>query len=103
MGAQVVPLDDAEIEDRLLDLPGWTIDEDRLNRSYRFDRHFQAAAMVIHIAQIQEELGHHAELTLGYNQLAVAVNTHSAGGRITHLDFGLARRIEEIAAGHGGR
>ncbi|MGG2459700.1 4a-hydroxytetrahydrobiopterin dehydratase [Streptomyces sp. RGM 3693] len=103
MNAQVEPLDDAEIEDRLIDLPGWTVDSERLNRSYRFDRHFQAAAMVIHIAQIQEELGHHADLTLGYNQLTVAVNTHSIGGRITHLDFGLARRIEEIAAGHGAR
>ncbi|MYT30290.1 MULTISPECIES: 4a-hydroxytetrahydrobiopterin dehydratase [unclassified Streptomyces] len=103
MSAQVAPLDDTEIQDRLRELPGWTADGDLLHRGYRFDRHFQAAAMVMHIAQIQEELSHHAELTLGYNTLGVSVNTHSVGGRITHLDFGLARRIEEIAAGHGAR
>ncbi|MCK7622878.1 4a-hydroxytetrahydrobiopterin dehydratase [Streptomyces sp. RS10V-4] len=103
MSAQVTPLDDAEIQDRLLDLPGWAAQDSLLHRTYRFDRHFQAAAMVIHIAQIQEELGHHAELTLGYNRLTASVTTHSAGGRITYLDFGLARRIEEIAAGHGAR
>ncbi|ANZ15420.1 4a-hydroxytetrahydrobiopterin dehydratase [Streptomyces noursei] len=101
MNAQVEPLDDAEIADRLIELPGWTVEGDRLHRRYRFDRHFQAAAMVMHISQIQEELGHHAELTLGYNHLGVSVNTHSVGGRVTHLDFGLARRIEEIAAAHG--
>ncbi|KUL33976.1 pterin-4-alpha-carbinolamine dehydratase [Streptomyces sp. NRRL F-4489] len=103
MSAQVTPLDDAEIQDRLRDLPGWAAEGSRLHRGYRFDRHFQGAAMVIHIAQIQEELGHHADLTLSYNRLAVAVTTHSAGSRITYLDFGLARRIEEIAAGHGAR
>ncbi|MFE0379260.1 4a-hydroxytetrahydrobiopterin dehydratase [Streptomyces inhibens] len=103
MNAQVEPLSDKEIEDRLAELPGWSAEGELLRRSYAFHGHFPAAAMVIHIAQIQEELGHHADLTLGYNRLAVAVNTHSIGGRITHLDFGLARRIEDIAPAHGAR
>ncbi|KPC59535.1 4a-hydroxytetrahydrobiopterin dehydratase [Streptomyces chattanoogensis] len=103
MSAQVEPLGTKEIEDRLAELPGWSAEGELLCRRYAFDGHLPAAAMVIHIAQIQEELGHHADLTLGYNRLTVAVNTHSAGGRITHLDFGLAERIEEIAPGHGAR
>ncbi|MEV6567827.1 4a-hydroxytetrahydrobiopterin dehydratase [Streptomyces kronopolitis] len=103
MNAQLEPLSDKDIEERLAELPGWTVEGDLLCRGYRFHGHFPAAAMVVHVAQIQEELGHHAELTLGYNQLGVAVNTHSVGGRITHLDFGLARRIEEIAPAHGVR
>ncbi|MFI1161872.1 4a-hydroxytetrahydrobiopterin dehydratase [Streptomyces sioyaensis] len=103
MNAQLEPLSGEEIEERLAELPGWSAEGDLLRRSYRFHGHFPAAAMIIHIAQIQEELGHHAELTLGYNQVGVAVNTHSIGGRITHLDFGLARRIEDIAPAHGVR
>ncbi|AJT63336.1 4a-hydroxytetrahydrobiopterin dehydratase [Streptomyces chattanoogensis] len=103
MSAQVEPLGTKEIEDRLAELPGWSAEGELLCRRYAFGGHLPAAAMVIHIAQIQEELGHHADLTLGYNRLTVAVNTHSAGGRITHLDFGLAERIEEIAPGHGAR
>ncbi|POX40201.1 4a-hydroxytetrahydrobiopterin dehydratase [Streptomyces sp. Ru73] len=103
MNGQVDPLTDKEIEDRLAELPGWTVADGRLTRTYRFDSHLPAAAMVIHVAQIQEELGHHSEQTLGYNTLAIAVNTHSAGGAITDLDFGLAQRIEAVAAGHGAR
>lgn len=103
MNAQLEPLSDKDIEERLAELPGWSAEGDLLCRSYRFHGHFPAAAMVVHIAQIQEELGHHAELTLGYNQLRVTVNTHSVGGRITHLDFGLARRIEDIAPAHDVR
>ncbi|MFF4951222.1 4a-hydroxytetrahydrobiopterin dehydratase [Streptomyces chattanoogensis] len=103
MSAQVEPLGSKEIEDRLAELPGWYTEGELLCRRYTFDGHLPAAAMVVHIAQIQEELGHHSDLTLGYNRLTVAVNTHSAGGRITRLDFGLAQRIEEIAPGHGAR
>ncbi|MCF3102595.1 4a-hydroxytetrahydrobiopterin dehydratase [Streptomyces roseoverticillatus] len=99
----VEPLSQKDVEERLQELPGWTTDGVRISRTYRFDGHFQAAAMVIHIAQIQEELDHHSDVTLGYNTVSVSVNTHSVGGKVTGLDVGLARRIEAVAAGHGAR
>src|SRR5882757_3500162 len=99
----VAPLSQKEIEDRLAELPGWTLDEDRLARSYRLGSHFAATALVVHIAQVQEELDHHSDLTLGYNTVSLTVNTHSAGGAVTELDFTLARRVEELAPGHGAR
>ncbi|WP_458246470.1 4a-hydroxytetrahydrobiopterin dehydratase [Streptomyces sp. MAI_2237] len=99
----VEPLSQKEIEARLDELPGWSAEDDRLTRSYRLTSHFAATAMVVHIARVQEELDHHSDLTLGYNTVSLSVNTHSAGGRITELDFGLASRVEELAAGHGAR
>ncbi|MDH6624543.1 4a-hydroxytetrahydrobiopterin dehydratase [Streptomyces sp. LBL] len=99
----VEPLSQKEIEDRLAELPGWSIDGDRLTRSYRLGNHFAATAMVVHIAQVQEELGHHSDLTLGYNTLSLSVNTHSAGGAVTELDFELARKVEALAPGHGAQ
>ena len=97
----VEPLSQEEITDRLGRLSGWSVDGDRLTRSYRLGSHFAGAAMVVHIAQVQEELNHHAEVTLGYRSVDVAVHTHSAGGRITGRDFDLAGRVEELAQGHG--
>ncbi|WP_406334446.1 4a-hydroxytetrahydrobiopterin dehydratase [Streptomyces sp. NBC_00203] len=99
----VEPLSQKEIEDRLAELPGWSVDGDRLARSYRLGSHFAAAAMVVHIAQVQEKLDHHSDLTLGYNTVSLTVNTHSVGGAITELDFNLARKVEELAPGHGAR
>ncbi|WP_328552549.1 MULTISPECIES: 4a-hydroxytetrahydrobiopterin dehydratase [unclassified Streptomyces] len=90
-----------EIEERLAELPGWSLEGDRLARTYRLGSHFAATAMVVHIAQVQEELDHHSDLTLGYNTIALTVNTHSVGGAVTALDFDLARRVEELAPGHG--
>ncbi|ELP67951.1 4a-hydroxytetrahydrobiopterin dehydratase [Streptomyces turgidiscabies] len=97
----VAPLSQKEIEDRLAELPGWSLDGDRIARSYRLGSHFAATALVIHIAQVQEELDHHSDLTLGYNTVSLTVNTHSVGGAVTNLDFELARRVEALAPGHG--
>ncbi|MFF3909878.1 4a-hydroxytetrahydrobiopterin dehydratase [Streptomyces sp. NPDC001848] len=97
----VEPLSQKEIEDRLAELPGWSLEGDRIARSYRLGSHFAATAMVVHISQVQEELNHHSDLTLGYNTVSLTVNTHSAGGTVTDLDFELARRVEELAPGHG--
>ncbi|MEU8887967.1 4a-hydroxytetrahydrobiopterin dehydratase [Streptomyces sp. NPDC048442] len=95
------PLSQKEIEDRLRELPGWSLEEDRIARTYRLGTHFAAAAMVVHVAGIQDELDHHADLVLSYHTVALSVNTHSAGGAVTDLDFELARRVEDIAPGHG--
>ncbi|MFI1422023.1 4a-hydroxytetrahydrobiopterin dehydratase [Streptomyces sp. NPDC020731] len=97
----VEPLSQKEIEDRLAELPGWSLDGDRLTRSYRLGSHFAATAMVVHIAQVQEELDHHSDLTLGHHTVALSVHTHSAGGVVTGKDLELARRVEDLAPGHG--
>ncbi|GGW24717.1 4a-hydroxytetrahydrobiopterin dehydratase [Streptomyces xantholiticus] len=94
------PLSQKEIEDRLRELPGWSLEGARIARSYRLDSHFAATAMVVHIAQIQEELNHHSDLTLGYNTVALTVQSHDLN-TLTERDFRLAERIEQIAAGHG--
>jgi 4a-hydroxytetrahydrobiopterin dehydratase len=95
------PLSQQDIEDRLRELAGWSVEDGRIARAYRLGTHFAATAMVVHISQIQEELNHHSELTLGYHTLSLAVRTHDAGGALTEKDFALARRVEEIAPAHG--
>ncbi|MFD3836486.1 4a-hydroxytetrahydrobiopterin dehydratase [Streptomyces sp. NPDC058642] len=97
------PLSQKDIEDRLVELPGWSLDGDRLARSYRLSSHFAATAMVVHVARVQEELDHHSDLTLGYNTVSLTVNTHSVGGAVTEKDFELAQRVEALAPGHGAR
>ncbi|MFI8194361.1 4a-hydroxytetrahydrobiopterin dehydratase [Streptomyces sp. NPDC085946] len=97
----VEPLSHEEIEDRLAGLPGWSLDGDRLTRSYRLASHVAAAAMVVHVAAVQDELDHHSDLTLGYRTVSLSVHTHSVGGAVTEKDVELARRVEDLAAAHG--
>ncbi|MDI3417334.1 4a-hydroxytetrahydrobiopterin dehydratase [Streptomyces luteolus] len=99
----LAPLSQQEIDDRLAELPGWEFRDDKLSRSYRLGSHFAAAALAVHIAQVQDELDHHSDLTLGYNSVKLSVNTHSVGGAVTEKDFGLAGRVEALAKAHGVR
>ncbi|MFF5449199.1 4a-hydroxytetrahydrobiopterin dehydratase [Streptomyces sp. NPDC012888] len=95
------PLSQKEIEDRLRELPGWAFEDDRILRTYRLGTHVAAGALVAHIVAVQDELNHHADVTLGYDTVRLAVNTHSAGDAVTETDFELAQRIEGIAPAHG--
>lgn len=95
------PLPEDEIENRLRELPGWTLEGDRITRTYRLPSHFAAAALTLHIARIQDELNHHSDLTLGYNTVALSMNSHDAGGKVTEKDLALAARVEAVAPGHG--
>ncbi|MFI6863610.1 4a-hydroxytetrahydrobiopterin dehydratase [Streptomyces sp. NPDC050421] len=95
------PLPKDEIESRLRELPGWTLEGDRISRTYRLPSHFAAAALTLHVARIQDELNHHSDLTLGYNTVALSVNSHDAGGKVTEKDLALAARVEAVAPGHG--
>ncbi|MEU8774358.1 4a-hydroxytetrahydrobiopterin dehydratase [Streptomyces sp. NPDC048606] len=95
------PLSQKEIEDRLRELPGWAVEDDRLVRTYRLAGHLAAGALVAHIVVVQDELDHHSDLTLGYNTVRVSVNTHSAGDRVTDTDFTLAERVEALSPAHG--
>lgn len=95
------PLSAHAIEDALRELPGWRLEGDRITRTYRLPSHFAATGLTVHVARIQDELNHHADLTLGYDTVSLAVNSHDAGGAVTHKDIELATRVEAIAAGHG--
>ncbi|MBM7439843.1 4a-hydroxytetrahydrobiopterin dehydratase [Streptomyces sp. HB132] len=97
------PLSAHDVEAGLRELPGWQLQGDRIARTYRLPSHFAAAGLTVHVAQIQEELGHHSDLTLGYNTVSLAVHTHDAGGAVTRKDLTLAGRVEAVAAGHGAK
>ncbi|MEV7726096.1 4a-hydroxytetrahydrobiopterin dehydratase [Streptomyces sp. NPDC087917] len=95
------PLSQKEIEDRLRELPGWSFEDDRILRTYRLGGHRAAAALVVHISVVQDELNHHSDLTLGYDTVRLSVNSHDAGGRVTEKDFALAERVAALAPAHG--
>ncbi|MFE3678164.1 4a-hydroxytetrahydrobiopterin dehydratase [Streptomyces griseus] len=95
------PLSPTEIDRRLESLPDWALEGDRITRTFRLPSHFAAAALTVHIARIQDELNHHADLTLGYNTVALSVHTHDAGGAVTEKDLALAERVASAAPAHG--
>jgi 4a-hydroxytetrahydrobiopterin dehydratase len=88
--------DDAQIAERLRDLPGWYFEGGWLRRVYKTDGWPTTLMLVNAIGYLAEAAYHHPDLSVTWGRLTVKLMTHSAGG-ITDKDFVLAQRIEEIA------
>lgn len=91
-----VKLGDAEIAERLEERPGWTLDQGKLHRVFRFADFNAAFGFMARVALVAEKLDHHPEWSNVYNRVGVHLTTHDAGG-VSELDFTLAARMDEIA------
>lgn len=94
------PLSASEIERRLRDLPGWKLAGNEITRTFQL-RYHGGVALIVHVADVQRLIGHHADIDLRWDSLRFGITTHDAGHRLTEADFDLAHRIDAIAAAHG--
>jgi len=85
---------DAEIADKLKDLPGWYFEDGLIRRVYKTDGWPTTLMLVNAIGYVAEAAYHHPDLNVTWGRLTGKLMTHSAGG-ITEKDFLVARRIED--------
>lgn len=94
--------DDAQIEAKLADLPGWTYTDGALERRYK-TANFKATLMVVTtVGHLCEVAWHHPDMIVAYNKVTVRLSTHSAKG-ITDKDFALAAKIEDVVGWQPGK
>ncbi|MFZ4689355.1 MAG: 4a-hydroxytetrahydrobiopterin dehydratase [Polymorphobacter sp.] len=84
---------DAEITAALPKVPGWTLNGDGIDRSYKFADFTHAFAFMARVALLAEKADHHPEWSNVYNKVEVRLTTHDAGG-LSAKDFALARAID---------
>ncbi|GAA2260044.1 4a-hydroxytetrahydrobiopterin dehydratase [Streptomyces atrovirens] len=100
MAEAPVPLTEDEIESALRDAPGWRRDGDEITRTFGI-RYHGGVALIVHVADIERLIGHHADIDLRWDHIRFAITTHDAGHKLTPADFDLAHRIDTIARAHG--
>lgn len=89
-------LSNLEVQQRVATLPPeWTTDGTTLFFERPFEDFVAAIAFVNQIVDPAEALGHHPDITINYNRVALALTTHDAGG-LTELDFQLAEQISAL-------
>jgi 4a-hydroxytetrahydrobiopterin dehydratase len=88
--------DDAEIEAKLaLELPGWSLKDGWIRRTYKTSGWKGTLMAVNAIGHLAEAAWHHPDLNVSYAFVTVKLINHAAKG-ITDKDFALARKIEEV-------
>jgi 4a-hydroxytetrahydrobiopterin dehydratase len=91
------PLKSAKISVALGGLPGWKFQRDALRKTFKFGSFREALSFMVRVGFEAEALNHHPDWSNVYNQVAVRLNTHDAGGKVTAKDIELAQRIEKVS------
>jgi 4a-hydroxytetrahydrobiopterin dehydratase len=89
-------LSDEEIDQRLSELAGWKREGDAIERAFKLDDFKGSVDFVNRLTPEAEEMNHHPDLAISWNEVTVTITTHSEGG-LTANDFELARRIATLA------
>ena len=85
-----------EIEARLADLDGWERRGDAIVKSFGRGDFVGSVRFVDSLVGPAEAMGHHPDVAISWDTVAVTISTHSEGG-LTAADFELAAKIEELA------
>jgi 4a-hydroxytetrahydrobiopterin dehydratase len=88
-------ISEADLKKELETLPSWEIKDGWLRREYKTPGFPHTMMLVSTIGYLAEAAYHHPDLSVGYAQVTVKLQTHKAHA-ITRNDVELARKIEEV-------
>jgi 4a-hydroxytetrahydrobiopterin dehydratase len=87
-------LSEAEIRQALGQLDGWQPRGNAIERVLEFPSFKDAISFVNRVAGIAEDVNHHPDITINYNQVTLSLTSHDSGG-VTHRDINFAARINQ--------
>lgn len=91
-----VKLTEDQIAEHLRLVLGWDVIDGKLSKTFTFKSYASGVVFAVAVANAADNMDHHPDLTIGYQKVTVAVNTHDVGG-ISPWDFELARKVDIVA------
>jgi 4a-hydroxytetrahydrobiopterin dehydratase len=91
----VALLSEAEVAERLAELPGWERKGDAIEKSFKREDFVGSVRFLDSIVTPAEEMGHHPDVAVSWDTVTVTITTHSEGG-LTANDFELAGKIDAL-------
>ena len=88
-------LTDTEIQNYLEQLNGWSVQNGKLHKEFKFDNFITAFGFMTQLALVAESMNHHPEWFNVYNRVTIDMMTHDADG-ITLLDIEFAKQANII-------
>jgi 4a-hydroxytetrahydrobiopterin dehydratase len=89
------PLPRAEAKALAAEVPGWTLSDERLTRSFAFKDFQESFAFATRVALLAEAEGHHPDIAVSWNRVTLSFWTHTADG-LTRNDFIMVAKIDRF-------
>jgi len=93
-------LEGAALDERLSELPRWSLEAGALRQRLQFEHFPDAMAFVVRVALLAERENHHPTLTVDKHDVEIVLWTRQMSG-VTDLDVALARAIDTLIGEHG--
>ena len=91
-------LSSEEIQEALADLPGWSVQDGKLTKQFKFGTFAQALGWMVTVGVQADKMDHHPEWRNVYNRVEVSLVTHDLDNSISSWDVDLAQHMEKTAA-----
>lgn len=91
-----VKLSENQINEGLKDLPGWTILDGKLQKTFTFVDFSTLFEFMYQVADSSQKLNHHPNMTSTWNTLTLDYDTWSLGHAISNLDMKAAEAVENL-------
>jgi 4a-hydroxytetrahydrobiopterin dehydratase len=85
-----------DVQQRLQQLPGWTLDGNAIRKQFEFQSFPDAVAFVNRLVPGAESADHHPDISINYRRVTLTYSTHSEGG-LTVKDFEGAAVADRVA------
>lgn len=91
----IKPLNRADAEDYLIEVPGWALDEEakKISKEFKFKDFIGAINFVERVADVAEMEDHHPDIHVYYNKVVLELWTHAIGG-LSENDFIVAAKVD---------
>jgi 4a-hydroxytetrahydrobiopterin dehydratase len=90
-----VKLSENEINQALVDLPGWVVLDGKLHKTFTFVDFPTLFEFMYKVADVSQKLNHHPNMTATWNSLTLDYDTWSLGHVISNLDVKAAQNVEK--------
>ena len=91
-----VKLSENQINEALKHLPGWTILDGKLHKTFTFVDFSTLFGFMYQVADSSQKLNHHPNMTSTWNTLTLDYDTWSLGHAISNLDMKAADAVENL-------
>jgi len=89
------PMQREEAEKLIKQIPGWSIEDNKIVRNFEFEDFREAVDFVNRVADIAEAEGHHPDIYISYNKVRLEIWTHKIDG-LSKNDFILAAKTDKL-------
>ena len=89
------PLKPGEVENLLKQVPGWSLADGTIAKTYSFKNYYQTMAFVNAAAWVSHREDHHPDMLVGYNTCRVSYVTHAIKG-LSENDFICAAKLDKL-------